>query len=262
MSNPQDLIDRLSEYPLVQRCFREYIQWLYANASESLDNYDLVVVIKNNGAARLKLLEKQLNRSQELQGLKAGEFARKFFTKDLLVTDPQKVHDVLAEPLFVLSLDAHGFSEITKLPNALKVSGARIPIADFTAVRAEIRFAIEIKTVRTENQVKDKKKDKEEKPLPLALQPNRWGEMFLSNARTKIEDKKRRVVTQLENTCQHFDCQAKILVLYTRRLGVSALTEPDEYREYLQVLRDEYPVFDHICCKNYFGDVVLFEPGL
>lgn len=85
-------------------------------------------------------------------------FARTFgFTQDLLVADPEKIHDILAEPLFVLDLDANGFSDIEKLPNRVKAHGMPVPVADFTVRRHGVRFAIEIKTIRTESWIEEGK---------------------------------------------------------------------------------------------------------
>ncbi len=85
--------------------------------------------------------------------------------------------------------------------------------------------------------------------------------MFLSNARTKIEDKDRRVLTQLRNTCHYLGCDVSLLVFYTRRLGVSALNEPHDYREKLEILKEEYPMIEFLGSLDYYG-VFVIEPDL
>lgn len=254
----KDLKAVLARYPLLQQCFEPYMEWLFRNVAQPAEEYDLIALVQDGDLTRLGWLEDHLKRSRELLGMDVREFVRTFgFTTDLLKDDPEKLYDILAEPLLVIDLDSKGFSEIKKFPNdGIKVSGTQIPVADFTAVRAWVRFAIELKTIRTESWAK------EGQLLGDATKPAWWREMFLSNARTKIEDKNRRVLTQLENTCKHYGCQVRLLVLYTRRFGPSALMGPDAYREELRKLRGEYPQFDYLACKDRFAHGLVFEPDL
>jgi len=254
----ENLISALSKYPLVKLCFETYIRWVFTHDQPRLAEYDLIDLIQKQDEKQLGRLESLLKRAMEVLELDPAKFIRVFgFTNDLLTADPEKVHDILAEPLFVVDLDEYGFSEIEKLPNSVKRNATSIPVADFLAVRCGQRFAIELKTIRTESWAE------EGKPLGDASKPAWWLKMFYSNARTKIEDNgRRRGIIQLKNTREYFNCQATVLALYTRRLGPSTLMSQGDYRDALKDLHKDYPCIDFLACKNYFADVVLFEPEL
>ncbi len=254
---PRNVLSLLAGHPLAQRCLTPYLEWLETKVPPPWDEYDVMALVREGGLTRLGWLEDRLSRSIAVLGIQADEFLRAFcFEDDLLTKDPEKVHDVLAEPLLVLDLERNGFSGITKLPLNIPVQGVPIALADFTAVRGCRKFAIEPKTIRIE-------KDLEEgKFSGKNVVPGWWREEFLSKARRKIDSKRRRVLTQLENTCAHFSCEHRLLVLYDRRLGTSTLMGPEDYREDLRTVRQEYHRLDYLACKNYFAGPVVFEPSL
>ena len=77
----------------------------------------------------------------------------------------------------------------------------------------------------------------------------------------KVEDKEQRALKQLDNTCQHYGCDKKMLVLYTRRLGTSSLMTKEDYVEELKHLKAKYQDIDYFSCKDYFG-MVWFYPEI
>jgi hypothetical protein len=163
------------------------------------------------------------------------------------------VHDILAEPTLAVDLYNHGFYEIEKLTRPIKHQGNRIAIADFTAQRSGKKYAIELKTVRMENKPK---------PVPGKLMGNSilpywWGTMFRNNLITKIEDKDRKVITQLLNTKHHMSCDYTMLALYTRRLGPSTLMNTENFERELKDINARYPTIDYIFLKDYFGRIVV-----
>ena len=183
------------------------------------------------------------------------DFAKAFgFTDDLLTKDPDKIHDVLAEPLLVADLFRYGFSSISKLPPFIRTSAGKARNADFLAGHGQIKFAIELKTIRMENNPKPQPYH----PMGDATIPYWWGQMFQNNAKTKIEDKGRRVLDQLKNARRYYQTDRTMLILYTRRLGPLTLMTKTDYVTELQKLLRLYPEVDHIGCKDYFGDMSLF----
>ena len=252
------LIDALSPYPLTKYCFKGFIKWLCSNVEESLEEYDLVDAIEKNEIDRLKKCEELLVQSRRILGLTDDAFCNAFgFSDDLLTQDPEKMHDILAEPLFVIDLSNKGFTEIQKLPRFIKSGKQRKPNSDFLAMHGKHKFAIELKTTRMEN----KPKPEPEKLLGDSTKPYWWGEMLRNNSEMKIEDKEQRVLRQLVNTSQHYGCDKKMLVLYTRRLGTSSLMTREDYVEELKQLKSKYQDIDHFVCKDYFG-MVCFYPEI
>lgn len=249
------LLARLAQYPLSAHCFSEYVMWITSNKENWWEDYDVIRTLDDGNIERLALIETRLNEARNILALSEKEFARIFgFSDDLLSDDPEKLHDVLAEPLFVVDLHRYGFSSISKLPRFVQTSTAKIPNADFLAACGLTKFAIELKTIRTENNPKPKPGHL----LGDAIKPYWWGQMFRNNAITKIEDKDRRALAQLLNAKQHYKCEKTMLVLYTRRLGPSSLMTKEDYVFELQELLQRYPEVDHFGCKDYFGEVTLF----
>ena len=192
-------------------------------------------------------------RSFPLHALKALDTIKMFgFTDDLLANDIEKIHDLLAEPLFVIDLDKQGFKPIEKMPSKIKVGGDVQTAADFIATRNSVRYAIEFKTIRTETGIEDGV------PFGNSNKSNWWGEMFFNNAVMKIEDKSRRAISQLENTKAHYHCDVKMLVLHSRRLGPSTLLSDAELLSELQKLSLRYPEIDYFCGKLYYGEIAFF----
>ena len=81
--------------------------------------------------------------------------------------------------------------------------------------------------------------------------------MFRNNTIMKIEDKDRRLLSQLGNTKRHFYCDYAMLALYNRRMGPSTLMKTKDYVNELTAIRDLYKEIDYIFFKDYFGQVVV-----
>lgn len=252
MSDSEPLFLELAKYRVLDATLRPYVQWAIMKTSGNGSNHKIIRALVNKDDQALGKLDKLFADAQSILGINADEFNRTFgFHDDLLVDDPEKIHDVIAEPLLAVKLIEHGFSVIKRLPKSITVNGSQLPLADFTAERGGLKFAVELKTIRTERVIV------EGKPTGNAMKPDWWGEMFLNNARTKIEDKDRHLIKQLINTCGQFECNVSMLVLYSRRLGVSALSEPHEYREKLEVLKEEYPQIDFFASMDYYGTFAM-----
>lgn len=254
--SPRELLLQFPDLPMLRKVFMPYLEWLQDNAQNEGEDHKLVKVLRAGDRGTLQGLEDLLRQSKNLLRLSPDDFTRVFgFKTDLLIDDPEKIHDVIAEPLLVVKLAERGFTEINKLPKSIKVDGKEIAVADFTAELRGRRFAVELKTIRTEAWIEPSKLSGN------AGEPDWWGKMFLSNAVTKIEDKDRKALKQLDNTYRHYNCQAALLVLYSRRLGVAALSEEHEYREWLEKLKDDYPIVDCFACMDYYGLFVV-EPDV
>ncbi len=249
------LLDALEPFPLMKRCFAHYVDWFVENVTDDWESYGLIDALRKDESDRLSRLEELLSNAREILGVSECEFTNTFgFTDDLLTIDPDKIHDVLAEPLFVVDLHCNGFSEIRKLPRFIRRCSKKIPNSDFSALRSDHKFAIELKTIRMEARPK---------PTPGELlgdstKPSWWSEMFWNNAVTKIEAKNRRVLRQLENTAKEYQCGKKMLVLYTRRILTSSLMDPCEYSGELERIMRKYPLLDCVVSKNYDGEVVFY----
>ena len=249
------LLTRLAHYPLSAHCFSKYIGWVTSTVPDGWENYDVIRVLDEGDIERLQLIEDRLGESRKVLGLSEQEFAKVFgFTDDLLSDDPEKIHDILAEPLVVVDLSRRGFSSISKLPPFIRTSAGKVRNADFLATYEQRKFAIELKTIRMEN----KPKPEPYRPMGDATKSYWWGQMFRSNAITKIEDKGRRVLEQLANAKSYYQTDKSMLILYTRRLGPSTLMTKKDYLAELGQLLALYPEVDHMECKDYFGDVTLF----
>jgi hypothetical protein len=251
------LTEILSGYPLTSTCFSPYVCWLASHPDIDLQENDLFSMLAKGDHKGLERLEALLIRSRDLLALSDGEFRNIFgFSKDLLTFDPEKVHDVLAEPILVVSLSEHGFGNIRKLPRFIKRGGQRIAAADFVGERSGKKYAIELKTIRMENNPKPQLG----KPTGNALIPEWWANMFRNNIITKIEDKNRKVFTQLINTKKQMACDYTMLALYTRRLGPSTLMKTEDYEQELAAIKAQYEKIDYIFFKDYFGQVVVSPP--
>lgn len=250
----KSLFSVLEKYPFSATCFMPYLDWLTQQSDIDLKDNGLIVALSEPDAERLKLLEALLIRSREILGLTETDFLNVFgFSNDLLTIDPEKVHDILAEPILVVNLSENGFLNIKKLPKFIKHEGSKISVADFSAQRSDKKYAIELKTVRMEN----KPKPVPGKPTGNAAIPSWWTTMFRNNLITKIEDKKRRVIKQLNNTKTHFACDYSMLAFYTRRLGPSTLMETEDYVNELTDIKKKYEEIDYIFFKDYFGQVIV-----
>lgn len=252
-----ELITFLDRYPLISACFSHYIRWLADQPSIEMQDNDLLSALQKGDKKGLEGIETLLSRARETLALTETEFRNIFgFSNDLLTVDPEKVHDILAEPILVVALAEHGFLKIRKLPRFIKQARQRTPVADFVAERAEKKYAIELKTIRKENNPKPQPG----KPIGNALIPNWWCEMFRNNIITKIEDKGRKVLSQLANTKSQLGCDSTMLALYSRRLSPSTLMDPEDYQTELATIKATYEEIDYIFFINYFGEVVVYPP--
>jgi len=248
-----NLFDVIKQYKLISECFAKYISWIYENVKENdLENYDLISILNEKDLQRIQRLENLLQESQCILGVSETDFSKMFgFRDDLLTADPERVHDILAEPILVVDLDSHRFSSIKKIAHSVKLKNEKIPTADFVATRLNRKFAIELKTTRTESWA-------EEGKVIGGPVPSWWQSMYQNNAITKIENENKKAIAQLENTAIHYDCDYKMLVLYTRRLGPSTLMSKTSYLEELEFLKNRYPEIDYFCSKDYFGEIVFY----
>jgi hypothetical protein len=244
----------LGGYPVTSVCLSDYVRWLGDNPTIDLEHNDLISVLQAEDVECLEKLEYLLCRAREIIGLSEKDFKASFgFSTDLHSRDPDKIHDVLAEPVVVVSLADNGFHAIRKLPRFIKHEGHRLPAADFTAERAGKKFAIELKTIRMEN----KPRPQTGKLTGNAMIPSWWRDMFRNNTKTKIEDKNRKVLAQLANTKRHLMCHFAMLALYNRRIGPSTLMATQDYHDELRLILGKYPELDYIFFKDYFGEVVV-----
>ena len=106
-------ISVLEKYPFSATCFMPYLEWLTQQSGIELKDNDLIVALSEQDTEKLKLLETLLNRSRKILCLTETDFLNVFgFSNDLLTIDPEKVHDILAEPILVVNLSENGFSNI------------------------------------------------------------------------------------------------------------------------------------------------------
>ncbi|MBW8002236.1 MAG: hypothetical protein FVQ80_09455 [Planctomycetes bacterium] len=260
MVDANKFILELEKFPLAYTCLKNYVEWLCKQATANLEENDLIFFLQKQNSNNLQQLEKCLLKSQQLLGVSKQQFCSIFgFENDLKTIDPEKIHDILAEPLLVVDLDKFGFTQIEKLPRFIKHNNHRLPNADFLAQHKGFKFAIEIKTIRTEN----KPKPEIGKLTGNSMISSWWCTMFQNNIATKIEDKNQRVLSQLTNALKNYDCNYTMLVLYNRRLGSSGLMSYERYREIISHIHCKYKEsIDFYMVKNYFGEIVLLYPEL
>lgn len=274
--NAIKLISELEEFPLTCKCFKDYVEWLCKQPTADLEENDLIFLLRDQptpdlagidlGSFRqeqkhcLQKLEGYLQKSQQLLGISEQEFCNIFgFKNDLKTIDPEKIYDILAEPLLVVDLDEFGFTQIEKLPRFIKHNNHRLPNADFLAQYKGFKFAIEVKTIRTENKPKPGIGELIGNPMI----PSWWRTMFQNNIVTKIKDKNKRVLSQLTNALKNYDCNHTMLILYNRRLGSSGLMDCESYREIISYIHCKYKAsIDFYMVKDYFGKIVLVYPEL
>ncbi|MGD2093563.1 MAG: hypothetical protein PVH77_00995 [Phycisphaerales bacterium] len=256
MLDESQILAALQDYELSHKCFHNYLKWLFSNCSDSLEKNDLIRTITTD-SGRLERLEKLLNSSKSILGLNTMDFCNVFgFKRELLTGDHEKVHDILAEPLLAVTLNNLGFSDIEKLPKFIKSNNNRLPIADFLACFQSKFYAIELKTIRME----DESKTHQEGPLPPALIPSWWRTMLISNIFTKIKNKDHKLIKQLQNTCQHYGCDTTMLAIYTMRSGPSALSGVDEYEEDLKYIAGQCTNIDSFLIKDHSDQIAIYPP--
>jgi len=250
-------LEMLVPYPVTSACLSHYIRWFVDQPTNDVKDNDLILALRKEETWRLIRLEECLSRACEILKLTVPEFRDALgFNNDLLSSDTEKIHDILAEPIMVVILADSGFESIRKLPRFIKEVDQRIPAADLVAERAGVRYAIEVKTVHVENNPS---------PQPGVLMgdsliPSWWSVMFHNNVVTKIEDKNRRVLQQLANVRRHYKCDFSVLALYYRRLGPSTLMSLSSYEGELTAIKDLYPEIDHFIVKSYYDPPIFWPP--
>ena len=255
-----NLLKIIDEYPVLNFHFSKYINWLYSNVHENIKDYALINIflkIKYE-KERLEKLEESLEKARGILRLSKEEFRSKFgFNNDLLIKDPEKIHDILIELIIVNILDKKGFKKIKKLPKSIQINKIKKVNSDFTAVYKDKKYAIKIKTIRIESNIKLKEYDS----LGVSINASWWIKMFKNNIITKIKDKEQRVIHQLNNAHKYYNCDYKMLAINTRRLGTSSLSEKYEYESILKSLKVKFPQIDYFFVKDYY-DTCIFYPKL
>jgi len=249
-----NLLKIIDEYPVLNFHFSKYINWLYRNVHENIKDYALINIF-------LKIKYEKERSHEKARGilrLSKEEFRSKFgFNNDLLIKDPEKIHDILIELIIVNILDKKGFKKIKKLPKSIQINKIKKVNSDFTAVYKDKKYAIKIKTIRIESNIKLKEYDS----LGVSINASWWIKMFKNNIITKIKDKEQRVIHQLNNAHKYYNCDYKMLAINTRRLGTSSLSEKYEYESILKSLKVKFPQIDYFFVKDYY-DTCIFCPKL
>jgi len=249
ITDAKQLLDELEPYPLMKRCFTPYVSWFVKNVANDCESYDVIDALSKKKTDRLRACEDLLSKARGILNISEPQFAKSFgFTDDMRTKDPEKIHDLLAEILVVVDLHDRGFSQIQKLHSS------NIPISDFIATLSDCKFAIEVKTIRMEAEPKPSLG----KLIGDGIKPSWWSEMFYNNAIKKITSENKKVLRQLENTASKYHCHKRMLVLYTRRLGTSALMTPCEYHTELEKIFEKFTQLDYVVAKNYFGEIFFF----
>jgi hypothetical protein len=238
-------------------CFADYVQWFCSNVTDGWEEHDLVRVLQDEEASTLADLESKLTASRQILSVTEFEFATLFsFKDDLLTNDPGKIHDLLGEALFVMDLAGLGFTSISRLaPGRAGGRNAQMG-SDFTAVCADRKFAVEVKTIRVEAWAK---------PGVLigdGTQAAWWRKMYRQNAKTKIEDKSQRVIKQLRSTALQHHCDHTLLAINSRRLGPATFMSKADYIEELRALGLLYPEIGYFVSKDYYARHIVVYPDL
>lgn len=245
------ILSGLTNYPFIAYCAEDYVKHLLEKIDDvQVDDYDLLYFFKKvsednrEEKARLSGLERSLKEVRDILGISNENFKDLFgFPKD---KDPEKIHEILAEPLLVLDLHKKGFNNIEKLPNRVVEK-----IADFKASYKGINCAIELKTIRMEKELH------ENTVVGEGHVPSWWTKVFQEDCKRKIES---GTCEQLENTCKRYNCKKKIAFFYIRKLGVSTL--PTDFVEVFKTLQRDFPEIDHFGAKDLFSREAIFFPEI
>lgn len=249
------LLTTLQAFPLLHVCFAEYVAWVCRHHPDVAMDHELVGALAKHETHKLEQLQSLLAQSRDVLAVSELAFVRMFgFNTDLLARNPEKLHDLLAEALFVVDLRNLGFIDIARIVPHKLPNGDVVPAADFTARRRGKVFAIEVKTVRTESWVEDLK------PMGNGTIPSWWRTMFRQNAVTKIENGNRRALRQLRLSATRYDCECTMLAIVSLRIGPAALMENDDYLEELAFLSNHYPEVNYFAAKDLHGRVSVFPP--
>lgn len=207
-------------------------------------------------------MENKLIQAKKVLNLSEKVFRGKFgFQNDLLTDDKEKINDILEELLSVLDLYNNDFRNIKKLPKNFKKNDKQFKLADFKAEYNDECFAIEVKTTRIEPWARNGGSLSGPKG---SREPSWYKNMFYINCVKKIEEKKQKVLEQLENACKFFNCTKKLLVFNNKKLGIKMLMERPEYIDVARKILQKYPQIHHLGMKDFSinENIMLFYPDL
>jgi hypothetical protein len=253
----QKLLNTLQAHPLLYTCFADYVTWFCTNAADQWEEHRLIKALCRQKTQVLSELESGLTISRKTLGLTESDFATQFaFTDDLLTKDPAKIHDLLAEVLFVNNLDNLDFTSIGRPQVEGKRTG-RVPLsADFTARRLGAKFAIEVKTIRPDRERANGR------VVSVSPQPALAQTIFHDDVVKKIERKERHVIRQLQATALQEHCDHTLLAIYFDKEEVGALMRDAEYTTELTDIKRLYPEIDYFIAKSFNGGRVVDYPKL
>ena len=106
-------ISELKKFPLIYKCFKDYVEWLCNQPTADLKENDFIFWLcdqpttelaeidigsfRQERKRRLQQIEECLLKSQQLLGVNKQQFCSIFgFKNDLKTIDPEKIHDILA----------------------------------------------------------------------------------------------------------------------------------------------------------------------
>jgi hypothetical protein len=258
-SKVQAVENVLDKHPFLKFCFEKYIHWVFSkSATTYLTGFPLIETLLKNSSIfpKAQELEDKLERAMRVLNVSKDEFRRMFgFQDDLLTDDIEKIHGILAEPLFVLDLHDCSFKNIGRPSVASSRNGKQQKLADFTANRGGEKFAIELKTTMMEKDIENGK--------PLSGDRGAAKNMLLKNCLIKVEEDDRRVFEQLNNTCRSFGCSKKMIAFYNRRLRIWEYLQRQDFVQVAKYIITIYSQdIDYVAMKNYDASEVLFFPVL
>jgi hypothetical protein len=257
--NYDDIQSLLRNYPFVKFCFEKYINWIFSIEDLScIREFPLIdmMLSTSDRYQRTQELENKLLRSKQILKLDGEEFRERFGFKDNLLThDKGEIHNILAEPLFVLDLSNNNFGNIEKISRRIRGNDKQIKLADFRAEYNGECFAIELKTTMMESTMENGKF--------LGGGKDEAIKMLINNCLKKIEEKNHKVLEQLNNTCKLYNCTKKMIAFYNRRLCVEHYLQPIDFINVACEIHSEYSnEVDYVSMKNYSATVIVFYPDL
>lgn len=254
----------IKRYPMMNEAFHDHIIYICTKVPENQRRrYDIFEIISKRNEEELVRVDCWLNTAAEILSLTAEQFAKKFDSKDLQINEPEKLQDFLAEPLVAIDLDARGFTSIKKLNRFIPTRKGSKPVADFTAVLGNLKFAVEVKTARLEKEVQELigmqpeeyLKGIKSRRLSPAVKPSPWLDDFKNATVTRIGP----ATKQLDSTCQFIEIDRTMMILYYRHVCSSHFMSPASYKKELQSLKSE---IDHLGCKEGFDKEPVIWPPL
>ncbi len=268
----REALNIIQGYPMMDAAFRGYIIYICNKVPEDeREWYDLFKIVSERNAEQLARVECWLSKAANIVGLNAEQFAQQFDFRTLRTDDPEKLYDVLAEPLVVIDLHQIGFGSIKKLPEAKTSEGSR-KVAEFTAILGGHKFAIEVKTRRPEKAILEIGRMSDEEAVEAVIsgrtllgEPTKaywWWYKCKDDIIRKIEEKNRRVIEQLDNTCKDESADRKMLVIYSRRHSYSWRMGSGDYLSVLKCVKSKENEIDYLGYKAGFDEKTVIYPSL